>query len=240
MTKILQINDLTYRKNNQTILKNVNLSLDKDHFVGLAGANGAGKTTLMRLIVGVAKGYQGGIVVNGQPADVARKSFVSYSDELRGFKDSTSIKDIQLFYRLVYTDFDSERYQELAEFLNLTGTKRLGSLSKGMRERLMIALTLARKAPLYLLDEPFSGIDVMSRKKIVRGMLNWIDQSSTVIISSHHLEEITNILDTLVIIKDQTIFDCRSTDELVEQEHCSVEEYFESIYDTLPEDDVQK
>lgn len=233
--KLLQIEDLTYRKNNKLILNNVNLTLETGHFIGLAGANGAGKTTLMRLIAGVAKHYKGRILFEDDDDVVQRKAHVSYSDELQGFAPQTPINKIMQFYQSVYPDFAVDRYQQLAKFLNLEGKQKLGNLSKGNRERLTIALTLARKAQLYLLDEPFSGIDVMSRKKIIQGMLNWVDDSASVLISSHHLEEISQILDELVIIKDQTVLTHRSTEEIVEQEHRSVEEYFESLYEEQEE-----
>lgn len=230
MTNLVQINNLTYRKNNKTILHDVNLTLSAGHFVGLAGANGAGKTTLMRLIAGVAKNYQGEISVNGSASEVAKKTVVSYSDELLGFSRQTTIHDVVFFYQTVYPDFSLERYQELAKFLKLKTDERLAILSKGTKERLTIALTLARQASLYLLDEPFSGIDVMSRKQIIQGMLNWVSEEATIIISSHHLEEIAHILDELIIIKDQTILEHRSTDDILEQEHLSIEDYFESLY----------
>ncbi|MBA1434045.1 ATP-binding cassette domain-containing protein [Bombilactobacillus bombi] len=230
MTNLVQINNLTYRKNNKTILQDVNLTLSAGHFVGLAGANGAGKTTLMRLIAGVAKNYQGQIMVGGSSDEVAKKAIVSYSDELLGFNRQTTIQDVVYFYQTVYPDFSSERYQNLSQFLKLKNTDRLSVLSKGTKERLTIALTLARQASLYLLDEPFSGIDVMSRKQIIQGMLNWVSETATVVISSHHLEEIANILDELVIIKQQTILEHRSTDDILEQEHLSIEDYFESLY----------
>lgn len=230
MTTLVKINNLNYRKNNKTILHDVNLTLTTGHFIGLAGANGAGKTTLMRLIAGVAKNYQGEIMIAASSDEVMKKTAVSYSDELLGFNNQTSIEDIVYFYQTVYPDFSQTRYQELATFLKLQNKDRLAVLSKGTKERLVIALTLARQVSLYLLDEPFSGIDVMSRKQIIQGMLNWVSEKSTVMISSHHLEEIANVLDELVIIKGQTILEHRSTEDILEQEHLSIEDYFESLY----------
>lgn len=230
MKTLMKINNLTYCKNNKTILHDVNLTLTPGHFVGLAGANGAGKTTLMRLIAGIAKNYQGEIEVASSTNEVVKKAAVSYSDELLGFNNQTSIEDIVYFYQTVYPDFSQGRYKELATFLKLKNNDRLAVLSKGTKERLVMALTLARKASLYLLDEPFSGIDVMSRKKIIQGMLNWVSEEATVVISSHHLEEIANVLDELIIIKEQTILEHSSTEDILEQKHLSIEDYFESLY----------
>ncbi|UQS82260.1 ABC transporter ATP-binding protein [Bombilactobacillus folatiphilus] len=229
--ELLKIVNLSYKKKQKTILQQVNLTLTAGHFIGLAGLNGAGKTTLMRLIAGVATDYQGQIFFQKETDIVKRKALVSYSDELRGFKKRTSLKEINQFYQMVYPDFDIQRYQELVAFLQLDNQQKLGALSKGMKERLIMALTLARKARLYLLDEPFSGIDVLSRKKIIQGMLSWIPEDATILISSHHLEEIVQILDELVVIKDQTVFAHRATDDILASEHCSVEEYFEQLYD---------
>ncbi|UQS84089.1 ATP-binding cassette domain-containing protein [Bombilactobacillus thymidiniphilus] len=231
---LLQMSNVSYKKNGRVILGNVDLTLDKGHFVGLAGINGAGKTTLMRLIVGVSKASAGQIEVAGVKAADLIKEHVSFSDGLVGFPKGTQVKNVAAFYQHLYPDFKPERYQQLAEFLNLQSEDKVKDLSKGTRERLTIAVTLARDTDLYLLDEPFSGVDVIGRKKIIASILDWIGDDSTIMISSHHLEEISEALDELVIIKDQTVFDHKTRAEMVELGNDSanpVEQYFEHIYE---------
>lgn len=96
MGKVLAINDLNYKKNNKLILKNINLQLDNGKIVGLLGANGAGKTTLMRLISGVKAKNSGQIVVAGIDGKAARKSCVSMTYPLDGFRKGIGEKTLKL------------------------------------------------------------------------------------------------------------------------------------------------
>mgnify|MGYP001276886358 CR=1 FL=1 len=171
MNNLLTIKDLTYKKNQKTILKDVNLNLTSGKIVALLGENGAGKTTLMRIIAGVAKNYKGKIDLAGATKEDQRKAKLSFTDGLTGFSDSTKIQEIVRFYATVFQDFDENEFDELRKFMKLSLDMKLSQLSRGMREKLIIALTFARKTDLYLLDEPFGGIDAMARKKIINSII---------------------------------------------------------------------
>ena len=110
MSKILEIDNLSYRKNSKTILNHINLSLDSGKIIGLLGENGSGKTTLMRLIAGVNASSEKNIAVNGMTQKSKIKSQVSLSDYLDGFARSSRIDDIVRFYRNAYSDFSDEKY----------------------------------------------------------------------------------------------------------------------------------
>jgi len=231
MSKILEINNLKYKKNNKEILTNVNLNLDSGKIIGLLGENGAGKTTLMRLISGVNAIPSGVITVDGATKITEIKNNVSLSDHLDGFSGRTKIIDIIHFYENVYPDFSAEKYNEIANYLDLKENNRLSSLSTGMRGKLIIALALSRETKLYLLDEPLSGIDSMSRKKIISSIIRWKSDDSTIIISDHYVTEIASLLDEVVIVKDKTIFQVIEVEKIQEKYHLGVEEYYEQVYE---------
>lgn len=230
MSKTLEIKDLSYRKNSKKILERVNLSLEAGQIVALLGANGAGKTSLMRVIAGVAKHYQGQVSVCRESDEDARKQYLAMTDNLAYFRDSVKIKDVAAFYQGVYPDFDQEQFEQILEFMNLNQDEKLGALSKGMKEKLIIALTFARRAKLYLLDEPFSGIDLMSRKKIVKSLLLWKPEDATLLISDHVLGEVATIIDEVVLVKNHSVLEQRSADEIREQNE-SLEEWYEGFYE---------
>jgi len=231
MTDLVKIKNLNYKKNSKTILKNVTLNLNSGKIVGLLGENGAGKTTLMRLIVGINSLPEGVITVDGAVKKAAIKQNVSMTDQLAGFGKNVKIGDIVRFYENVYPDFSEPKYMEISEFLGLEEGKRLSSLSTGTRGKLVIALTLARETKLYLLDEPLSGIDSMSRKKIISSIIRWKSDDSTIVISDHYVTEVASLLDDVVIIKDQTIYQVSSVEAIQEKYHLGIEDYYEQVYE---------
>lgn len=231
MTEILKIAKLNYKKNNKTILSDINLNIDSGKIIGLLGENGAGKTTLMRLIAGVNSLPVGVITVNGSTKKADIKQNVSMSDQLKGFNNNTKISEIEKFYENVYPDFSKNKYMEISKYLELDQTKRISNLSTGTLGKLVIALALSRETKLYLLDEPLSGIDSMSRKKIISSIIRWKNDDSTIIISDHYVTEIASLLDDVIIIKDKTIYQVSSVETIQEKYHLGVEDYYEQVYE---------
>ena len=230
MNNLLSVKDLSYKKNQKQILHDVNLNLEKGKIIALLGENGAGKTTLMRIIAGVAKNYKGTISLEGATKEADRKARLSFTDGLTGFSDSTKIKDIVNFYINIFEDFDADQFDQLREFMKLDLDMKLSQLSRGMREKLIIALTFSRKVDLYLLDEPFGGIDAMARKKIINSIILWKAEDATILISDHFVNEIATLLDEVVVIKDRTIFFFYLAEE-IRSNHESIEEYYEGLYE---------
>ena len=229
MSNLLEIENLTYRKNLKVILKDINLNLKHGKIVALLGENGAGKTTLMRIIAGINKNFLGMVAVDGAQPVEDRKRLISFSDSLSGFKESTKVAKIINFYEYLYDDFDKDKFKQLQKFMRLNEDLRLSEMSKGMREKLIIALTFSRQAELYLLDEPFSGIDAMARKKIISSIILWKADEATILISDHFVNEIASMLDEVVVVKDKTIYCHKSTEEIRESNQ-SIEEFYENIY----------
>jgi ABC-2 type transport system ATP-binding protein len=185
----------------------------------------------MRLIAGVAKGYQGQISVVDESKIAAKKAIVSFSEQLSGFNQNMKIERIVRFYEDVYPDFSEDKYNQMAGFLQINEDQKLSQLSKGMREKLIIGLALSRRAKVYLLDEPFGGIDSMSRKKIINSIIRWKPDNATILVSDHYVSEIASVLDEIVIIKDKTVFAQKSTEEIREKFGEGIEEYYEKVYE---------
>lgn len=141
------------------------------------------------------------------------------------------------FYEDVYPDFSNEKYNQMAGFLQIDEGLRLSALSKGMKEKLVIGLTLSRDTKVYLLDEPFGGIDSRTRKKIIQSIIKWKSDDAVILVSDHYVSEISSILDEVVIIKDKTIYTHKSTEEIRSKYAEGIEQYYESIYEGNDFDD---
>ncbi|MEY2375196.1 ABC transporter ATP-binding protein, partial [Lentilactobacillus buchneri] len=130
-----------------------------------------------------------------------------------------------------------KKYNEMAGFLQIDEGLRLSALSKGMKEKLIIGLTLSRDTKVYLLDEPFGGIDSTSRKKIIQSIIKWKSDDAVILVSDHYVSEIASILDEVVIIKDRTVYAQKSAEEIRSKYAEGIEHYYESIYEGNDIDD---
>lgn len=229
MNDLVSITNLSYRRNWHTLLAHLDLHIPANRIVGLLGANGAGKTTLIRLIAGLSVAYHGTIEVGHVTSPLARKSIVSTSLAMIGSSKNATVTELANFWQNVYPDFDQQVFNQLKTQLNLPLTTKVAALSKGNRAKVELALCLSRRAQLYLLDEPFNGIDSMTRKKLVAGILNWLPEHASIVISDHHVTDIAPLLDEVVIIKDQHVVAQLGADEIRVQ-HQSLENYYESFY----------
>ncbi|MBF7121630.1 ATP-binding cassette domain-containing protein [Pediococcus pentosaceus] len=230
MANLLTINHLSYSRNLQLILKDLNLELPYGQIVGLLGTNGAGKTTLMRLIAGNYIDRKNSISINTETNSAVRKSLVSFTEQVGGWSGHPRILKIGNFYDALYEDFNLTTFNQLLSNLNLSPDQRVNQLSKGNFRKLVIAVTLARQTDLYLLDEPFDGIDSMTRKKIISSIIQWKPENATVLVSDHHVGDIANLLDQVVIIKDQHVAAQEAADTIRETLGKDIETYYEDFY----------
>lgn len=226
----LEIKNLYKNYGKFPVIRGVNLSLDKGKIIGLCGENGAGKTTVIKTIVGLLKDYQGTISVDGQLIDQNTKARISYQpDRLTLPKNLTGIKASQI-YADFYEDFDPNTLEELFLKLKLDGSMPISKMSKGMVEKFQLALTLSRKADIYIFDEPIAGVDPASRDSILETILGSYAQDALLIISTHLIQDIESVLDEVIFIKSGEILLHRNCDELREEKGQTIDELFREVY----------
>ncbi len=126
-------------------------------------------------------------------------------------------------------DFDSARWEALRKDLKIDNQAKISKLSKGQLERLIFALTVSREAKVILLDEPFSGVDVMTRRRVLQSLLRWLPESSIVLMSTHEINEIESVIDRTLVIQDGQIIVDRGIDEIRSTEQMSLEQYFVQV-----------
>lgn len=227
---MINIENLNISYKTNKVLKDFSLKLDGGQIVGLVGPNGSGKTTLLRILAGLETTYKGEVLINHIRPSWESKFFVSYQPDHIPFNDKYKLKDLMGFYEEFFEDFKPEKFEKMIKQFGLNLDMKLKEMSKGMKDKVQIALTLSRTAKVYLLDEPMSGIDPAARKKLLQVILDNYDENGLMIISTHMISQIEPMLDRAVFINDGKVFLNKSVDELRKEENMGIEEYFEEVF----------
>lgn len=208
------------------ILKDINLSLPSGKIVGLLGKNGSGKTTLIKAINGLLALDKGEILIDGKNVGVESKKIISYLPERNYLNVHKKVKDIIDYFSDFYDDFDKEKAYKLLNNLNIKAEDKLVTMSKGMREKVQLALVMSRRAKLYILDEPMGGVDPATRDYILDTILNNFDDGATIMMSTHLISDIERVLDEVIFIDDGKITRCEDADKLRKETGKSIDEVF--------------
>lgn len=227
---MLEIKNLSIAYKNKLVLDKLNLYFKKGEIVGLLGPNGSGKTTLLRILAGLEKNYKGEVKIGGENPDYISKSFVSYQPDHLPLDKSYNLIQISNLYDEFFEDFSKEKFEKIIRDFKLDMKMKIKNMSKGMKDKVQIALSLSRKSDLYLLDEPMSGIDPASRKKIMDVIIDNFDSEGLMIISTHLISQIERLLDKVVFISDGKIILEENIDDLRQKHKMGVEEYFEEVF----------
>lgn len=227
---MLEIKNLSIAYKNKLVLDKLNLYFKKGEIVGLLGPNGSGKTTLLRILAGLEKNYKGEVKIGGENPDYLTKSFVSYQPDHLPLDKSYNLIQISNLYDDFFEDFSKEKFEKIIRDFKLDMKMKIKNMSKGMKDKVQIALSLSRKSDLYLLDEPMSGIDPASRRKIMDVIIDNFDSEGLMIISTHLISQIERLLDKVVFISDGKIILEENIDDLRQKHKMGVEEYFEEVF----------
>lgn len=230
MSVILECNALSKRFGSTLALDNFSLRLERGKIVGLLGPNGSGKTTFIKIINGLLVPNAGGITIAGMAPGVETKRIVSYLPEKTYLPDWMKVSDTIRFFKDFYEDFDEKRAYDMLHRLNLDPSKRLKSLSKGTKEKVQLILVMSRRADLYCLDEPIGGVDPAARDYILNTIITNYDENATIIISTHLIADIENILDEAVFIKAGRLVLHAPVDEIHEKEGKSIDTLFREVF----------
>ncbi|TFE02454.1 ABC transporter ATP-binding protein [Jeotgalibacillus sp. R-1-5s-1] len=178
-------------------------TIRENTITGVIGRNGAGKTTLLKMLAGYLKPTGGEVKVFGErPFNSLKVSANSmYLDEFTVYSDSTPIGELFQHHRRFYPNWDQQLAVELLAYFSISQKAVRGSLSKGQRNTLHGIIGLAARCPLTIFDEPTTGMDASVRKDFYRALLkDYLTHPRTILISSHHLDEIEDLLEDIVLI----------------------------------------
>lgn len=203
MNWAIECTKLTKRYGNKNALNNLNLKIREGSVAGILGPNGAGKSTLFRMMMGLVRPDEGELMVLGEKPGYRTNSKIAYlPDRARWYQDHTVQKALQWGDHFL-SEFNLKEAERFASLMKLDLEKKVSGLSKGQEARLMLILCLARQVPLVILDEPFSGIDTLSREQIMEGLIDYIsEKEQTVLISTHEIYEAEGLFDYAVFLDE--------------------------------------
>ncbi|BDZ77905.1 ABC transporter ATP-binding protein [Claveliimonas bilis] len=231
MKPILECKGLTKQYNNHVnALTNLNLVLERGQIIGLLGPNGSGKTTLIKLINDLLIPTEGQVLIDGMAPGVETKKIVSYLPERTYLDPSMKIKDIISYFSDFYENFVTDRAYHMMTDLEIDVNSRMRALSKGTKEKVQLALVMSRDAQLYVLDEPIGGVDPAARDYILQTILTNYNENATILISTHLITDIENILDRVLFLKQGQVVLNAAVDEIRMDQGKSVDALFREVF----------
>ena len=227
---MLESKELTKVFGSKTAVDHVNLKMEKGHVYAMLGPNGSGKTTWMKMAAGLIKPTGGEVLFEGTPVNIESRRHVAYMSTEPYFYAWMTVKDVGKYYADFFEDFSYDRYLELLGQMELTEEMKTKTLSSGMMAKLKIAVTMARDAKVYMLDEPFNGIDLLARDDIRACILKYASEDKLLLMSSHLVEEMEAIADRAVFIKEGKLVENVDLENLRETQNVSMADRYRQIY----------
>ncbi|MDI6850701.1 MAG: ABC transporter ATP-binding protein [bacterium] len=234
MSGVIKVANLYKKYGSVVALQNITLEVKRGEIVGICGPNGSGKSTFLRILSGIVKPTSGYMEVLGGIVGKSTRKNIAYVSENDTFYKWMRIGELLSFLKTFYPDLNVEVAKELLKNENLELNKKVGELSKGNRQRLKVIMAISRSPEIILLDEPFSGIDMLSRDRILdllKGFL--IGGERTALISTHFVEGLEEIFSRVIFFKEGDVVLDENCEKLREKYGKSVKAMYFEVFGGL-------
>lgn len=211
-------------------VKDASMIWEDGKIYALLGPNGSGKTTFMKMVAGLVKPTSGELYYNNEKIGVESKKKVAYMSTEPFFYSYMTVKHVGKYFEDFFEDFSMARYEELIARMELKMTDKAKELSSGLAAKLKIAATLARDAQLYMLDEPLNGIDIIARENVIQTIVEAAEDGKTVVISSHLVDELEPIVDSVVFMKQGGVILSGDAEEIRTERGKSIVDLYKEVY----------
>lgn len=228
--EIIKAENISAYYGKKCALNNITFSVDEGTVLGIIGPNGSGKTTLLKVISNFIKTYTGTITLNGEVPGIKTKGFVAFQPDVNIFRKNMKIKDAISFFSLFFADFKMEKAKEMLDFMKLSNDMYVRALSKGMTEKLNLALTLSRDSLIYVIDEPLAGVDPIARDQILDSLIEYCGENKTLIITTQLVRDMENVFDKAMFLNEGEIILFDDCEKIREKYRDSIDGTFKKIY----------
>lgn len=227
---ILEIENLSKSYGQKQALKDVTLSIPLGKIVGLLGPNGSGKTTMIKILTGLISDYTGSALIGGLAPGPETCAAVSYLPDRTVLPAWLSVSDSIKMFKDFYQDFDMARAEDMLDVMGIDKSKRIKTLSKGMVEKLQLALAMSRKAKLYVLDEPIAAVDPAAREFIINTIIKNFGDGSSILLSTHLISDIETVLDYAIFLKEGKIILSEEAENVRARTDKSIDQLFREVF----------
>ena len=227
---LIQCQDVWKSYGSRPALHGLNLQLESGKIVGLLGPNGSGKTTLIKIMNGLLTPTAGDILIGGLRPGIDTKYRISYLPERTYLQPGMKVMEIVQYFQDFYPDFRVDRAYDMLARLQIQPYERIKNLSKGTKEKVQLILVMSRDADLYILDEPIAGVDAASRDYILHTILQNYNRNATILLSTHLISDVENILDEVVFIRCGNIILQAGAEQIRQNEGKSVDRFFREVF----------
>lgn len=239
---MIELNELQFGyKKNKFVINNINLSIEKGYIHGLLGKNGTGKTTLLKLIAGLLFPDEGKVEVMGFEPQKRQVGFLSnvffLPEEFCNYK--MSISSYAITHSCFYPKFSQKDFISYLEDFEITDLKqKMDALSYGTKKKVLIAFGLATHTDLIIMDEPTNGLDIPSKAQFRKIILRAMSEDTTIIISTHQVRDLHNLIDSIVILDEGNILLNASNQEITSKLYFGVKDQDSPKEEVLFSDDT--
>ena len=230
MSAILECINLSKNFNSLMAVSNLNLKLESGRIIGLLGPNGSGKTTLIKMISGLLTPASGSLLINGMEPGVETKKIVSYLPERTYFNNAMKVSEILKLFSDFYEDFDRVKAEDMHRRLDVNPAFKFKTLSKGTKEKGQLVMVMARRAKLYLLDEPIGGVDPAAREYILDTVISNYAEGASVLISTHLISDVERVLNDFIFLRYGQLIMQGNVQQVCSEQGKSLDEIFREVF----------
>lgn len=230
MNNIIETRNLFKTYDKKLAINNLSVSFPEGKVSGLLGPNGAGKSTLMKIMVGLVKANSGSLNILGENPSWKVNAEISYLPDRAKWYQYHTVEHALEYSHQIFPKFNLKKAKYMANLMKLDFSAKVHSLSKGQQACLMLVICLSRDTRLVLLDEPFSGIDLISRERIIHSIIDSLsEQKQTFIISTHEIYEAESLLEYVVFLDNGQLIKAGEA-EVLRSQNDSIESLYRRLY----------